>query len=310
MPSDIKKILANLKIPKEYWKTSGLDNPQRKSISMLAKPAFIGLVKPNMDLIIIVSEKLYSSVKNIQGNKYIPHKNPFSLFFEIHNFFAKKRFHISTGSKEEIAKTAVIGDNVKIGKGSRIMENCVIGKNVKIGEYCIIQPNTEIGDYTEMGNNCIVGPNVSVGEDGFRVVKDLEGNNLRVRHTGKVILKDFVEIGSLSTINRGTFKDTVIRNYVKIDNNVHIGHNVEIKDNSVICASSCIGGSSEIGENCWMGIGSIIRDGIKIGRDVMIDLGAVVVKDIDDGTNVAGFYAKNKLAWMMKEKNDMRVYGY
>ena len=63
-----------------------------------------------------------------------------------------------------------------------------------------------------------------------------------------MIIKDHVEIGANTTIDRATIGSTVIEKGVKLDNLVQIAHNVEIGENTVIAAQTGIAGSTKIGK--------------------------------------------------------------
>jgi acetyltransferase-like isoleucine patch superfamily enzyme len=43
-----------------------------------------------------------------------------------------------------------------------------------------------------------------------------------------------------------------------------------------------------VGECTWIGAGSVVKPGIKIGANSMIGVGSVVVKDIPDNVVVVG----------------------
>ena len=43
----------------------------------------------------------------------------------------------------------------------------------------------------------------------------------------------------------------------------------------------------------WIGVGSCVKQKIKIGKSVTIGAGAAVVKDIQDGVTAVGVPAKN-----------------
>ena len=47
-----------------------------------------------------------------------------------------------------------------------------------------------------------------------------------------------IEVGTATTIDRGTFGSTIIRRGVKLDNQIQIAHNVEIGENTVIAGST------------------------------------------------------------------------
>ncbi len=63
---------------------------------------------------------------------------------------------------------------------------------------------------------------------------------------------------------------------------MHIAHNVEIGENSAIIANSVVGGSTKIEKNSWIAPSVTLRDSIKIGNNVTVGLGAVVLKSIPD----------------------------
>ena len=74
---------------------------------------------------------------------------------------------------------------------------------------------------------------------------------------------------------------------------VLIGHNVVIGRNCIITGGTIIGGSTKIGDMCWTGLNSTLKDRIKIGNNVLVAVGAVVIQDVEDGDVVAGIPAKS-----------------
>jgi UDP-3-O-[3-hydroxymyristoyl] glucosamine N-acyltransferase len=68
-----------------------------------------------------------------------------------------------------------------------------------------------------------------------------------------VVIEDDVEIGSNSTVDRGSLGVTVIGQGTKIDNLVQIAHNVRVGRHCVIAAQTGISGSCEIGDYVVMG---------------------------------------------------------
>ena len=91
-----------------------------------------------------------------------------------------------------------------------------------------------------------------------------------IPHVGGVIIGDNVRVGALSTIDRASIDYTIIGDYSKIDDRVHIAHNSVVGQRCILCASASIGGSVTIGDDCWLGMGCnikqkvIIADGTKI----------------------------------------------
>ena len=100
-------------------------------------------------------------------------------------------------------------------------------------------------------SDCIIHSGTVIGSDGLGFAKE---NNtwFKIEHLGKVIIHDEVEIGSNSSVDRGSVGDTLISKNVKIDNLVHLAHNVEIGEGTAIAARSAIAGSTKIGKNCTL----------------------------------------------------------
>ena len=101
-------------------------------------------------------------------------------------------------------------------------------------------------DETEIGSACIIHPGVVIGSDGFGFAPQENNTYLKTPHLGKVIIKNKVEIGANTTIDRATLGATLIEEGVKLDNLVQIAHNVEIGPHTVIAAQTGIAGSSKI----------------------------------------------------------------
>ena len=53
-----------------------------------------------------------------------------------------------------------------------------------------------------------------------------------------------------------------------------------------------VGGGVKIGNDCWIGAGVIILSGVTIGECSVVGAGAVVTKDVEPYTIVAGVPAK------------------
>jgi UDP-3-O-[3-hydroxymyristoyl] glucosamine N-acyltransferase len=79
-----------------------------------------------------------------------------------------------------------------------------------------------------------------------------------------------VEIGSNSTIDRGSLGTTSIGQGTKLDNLVHVAHNVHIGKHCVIAAQTGISGSVEIGEQ------AVIGGQVGVGDHVRIEGGTII----------------------------------
>jgi UDP-3-O-[3-hydroxymyristoyl] glucosamine N-acyltransferase len=181
-----------------------------------------------------------------------------------------------------VHEEAVIGNDVYIGAFSYVSKGAKIGNNVKIFPQVYISEEVVINDDTwiysgarihnnsVIGSHCVIHSGVVIGGDGFGFAPVAGSDFTKVPQIGNVVIEDYVEIGTNTTIDRATIGSTIIRKGVKLDNLIQIGHNVEIGENTVIAAQTGISGSTRIGKNCMIGgqvgiIGHInIADGTKI----------------------------------------------
>ena len=150
-----------------------------------------------------------------------------------------------------------------------------------------------IGEDVGIGNNCLIHSGVVIGVDGFGYEKDENGDYFKMAHIGGVTIGNDVEIGTNTCIDRGTLGSTIIEDNVKIDNLVHVAHNVQVKRNSMLIAQSMVGGITVVEENSWIAPGALLMNGIKIGENTTVGLGAVVTKNVDNNDVVAGVPAKS-----------------
>lgn len=199
------------------------------------------------------------------------------------------------GANVSIGEGAVIGANVTIGDGSAIGPNAVIHAGVQIGQ------NTQVGavstiSHAIIGNRVLIHRGVHVGQDGFGFALNREGH-VKVPQLGRVVIEDDVEIGSNTTIDRGTGPDTYIGEGTKIDNLVQIGHNVNIGKRAVIIAQTGISGSTRIGDGAVLAGQSGIAGHLKIGPGAKVAAKSGVMSDIPAGSSYGGTPAVPVVDW-------------
>lgn len=195
---------------------------------------------------------------------------------------AKYGANLYLGSFSYIGANVVLGDNVKI------YPNCFVGDNVHIGNNVTLFAGTKIYSETVIGNNCVFHAGVVIGSDGFGFAPNSEGSYSKIPQIGNVIIEDYVEIGSGTTVDRATMGSTIIRKGVKLDNQIQIGHNVEIGEHTVIAAQTGVAGSTKIGKNCMIGGQVGFAGHLVIGNNVMIQAQSGIGKNIKDGETWQG----------------------
>jgi len=191
----------------------------------------------------------------------------------------------------KFGQNVLVGKNVQIGKNSLIGHNTIIEKNVIIGSNCsigsnVIIKNTIIEDNVTILDGCIIG------KKGFGFFPNKQ-KNFRYPHIGIVVIGENSEIGSCTTIDRGSMSNTIIGKNTFLDNQIHIAHNNKIGDNCIIAGQVGFAGSSTIGNNVMIGGQAGISGHLKIGNNVQIGGGSGVIRDIPDNSKVMGYPSKD-----------------
>jgi UDP-3-O-[3-hydroxymyristoyl] glucosamine N-acyltransferase len=236
------------------------------TLSFLANPKYEEHIYSTGASICIVNNSFVPSKELPKTLTLVKVDDAYACFAKLLDFYNQMRqkpakieqpsfFSESAEAKEGLylGAFAYVSDGVKIGENVKIYPNAYIGDNVEIGDNSVIFAGAVIYADCKIGKNCIIHSGVIVGADGFGFAPDENGEYQKVPQIGNVILEDFVEIGSNSTIDRATLGSTIIRRGVKIDNLCQIAHNVEIGKNTAMAAQVGIAGSAKIGENVMIG---------------------------------------------------------
>jgi UDP-3-O-[3-hydroxymyristoyl] glucosamine N-acyltransferase len=192
-----------------------------------------------------------------------------------------------------ISPRAVISEKSKIGSGCFVGDYAVIGDNCSLGDNTVIYDRVSLVQNCIIGNNCIIQSGASLGSDGFAFERHEGGVLEKFPHKGYLRLGDNVEIYANCSIARGSLSDTQIGDGTKLDALVHIAHNVIVGKNCELTAGTIIGGSTSMGDTSWTGLNSTLKNGIKVGRNVIVASGASVIHDVPDGDIVAGVPARS-----------------
>lgn len=160
-----------------------------------------------------------------------------------------------------------------------------IGANVSIGANAVIHERVTIED------DAFIGAGSVLGGDGFEVGV-VDGLQIIVPHFGTVLVRRGAVIKTNCSVDWGLYGGcTEIGEGTVVDNLVHIAHNVRIGRNCQIIACVMLGGSTVIEDGARVSPNATVSNGLNIGRDARITLGAVVTRNVEDGGHVTGNFA-------------------
>lgn len=215
----------------------------------------------------------------LEGFNCVIVENPRKIMVDIINHIEGSIGFKKHNGKNNIHPTVVIGQNVTIEDDVEICENT------------IIEHNAIINSGTRIGKNCLIRSGATIGGQGYNYLDDGD-LRLKIPDLGGVIIKDNVEIGANTCVAKGIVGDTLLEDDVKVDNLVHIAHDCIISKRALIIAGATLCGYVEIGENARVSPNACIKQRVKVGKNSVVGLGAVLLKNVKDNTTVFGNPAK------------------
>lgn len=208
----------------------------------------------------------------------------------------------SIGAYAVIEKGVVLGDGVIVGAGS------IVERDVVLGDDTVLEANVTIKHACQIGKNCHFFSGAVIGNDGFGYAeeKGVDGSThwVKIPQIGRVVIRDNVDVGANTTIDRGAIDDTQIDEGVKIDNLVQIAHNCRIGAHTVIAGCVGIAGSAVIGQHCRLGGASMVLGHLTIADAVTISPGSMITRSIlNQGTYTALMPFQKHEAWLKTAAN-------
>ena len=177
---------------------------------------------------------------------------------------------------------SVVDGTARIDPSATVGPFCVIGPGCVVGAGCVLGPHVCLMQDVVLGDRVLIAGGTVIGADGFGYERNEAGELEKFPHVGGVVIADDVEIGSNTSIDRGTLSPTTIGARARIDNQVHVAHNVTVGEDAAIIAQAMIA------DRAWIAPSATIMNQVTIGADATVGLGAVVVKAVPDGATVMG----------------------
>lgn len=189
--------------------------------------------------------------------------------------------------------------DTRIHPEARIHSSAVIAeRDVEIGADSWVGPGSVVMERSVIKERCHVGVGVVVGLEGFEIFEEAQPRRI-LKQAGGVMLCDGVTILAKSTLVRATFGGfTFLDENTMVDVLIHIAHDCVLGRDSTVVACAEISGRCELGERAYIGPNACLRNGVTVGRDAKVSMGAVVTRDVPDDAVVSGNFAVPHLDWL------------
>lgn len=137
-----------------------------------------------------------------------------------------------------------------------------------------------------------IGDN-AIREKTAKILLNKQQEMLTLQHQSAVISK-YAKLGQGCFVASHVSVNTLasIADFCILNTGCIIEHECNIQQSAHIAPGAVLAGNVSVGRRTFVGANSVIKQGVKIGDDVIIGAGAVVINDIPDHTTVVGNPAK------------------
>jgi len=142
---------------------------------------------------------------------------------------------------------------------------------------------------------------IAIGNNAIRIQKqnELQKHNARIIsliHPSAIVSKYAdIALGSVVMANAVINPAVKIGQGCIINTAATIDHDCILADGVHVSPGAHLAGNINIGEHSWLGIGCSIKQGLTIGCNVVVGVGAAVVTSIDDNCVAVGVPAKPRI---------------
>lgn len=161
-----------------------------------------------------------------------------------------------------------------------------IGNNVKIGNFTNIYDDVEIGDNCEIYGNVTIFPGARIGS-GVKIFPGaaVSGVPQDLKFRGEVTyayVGDGTTLRECSTIHRGTASKgkTVVGENCLIMAYSHVAHDCRVGNGVIMSNAVQLAGEVVVDDCAVIGGGSLVHQFCHLGRNIMLQGGSLVNKDI------------------------------
>ena len=188
----------------------------------------------------------------------------------------------------KIHPTAIIAKTAELGDGVRVGPYAVIEDHVQIGAQSVIGPHVVIHSHTYIGAGNTVHAHAVLGDQPQHLAHD------QTLITGLQIGDNNV-IREMVTIHRATDPERMTRvgSQCLLMANTHIGHDCQVGDGVTITNNAGLSGHVELGDHVVLGGTSGVHQHVRVGAYAMIGALSLARKDVMPYCLLSGDPAKH-----------------
>ena len=286
---------------------ASLSNPRSNSLifASTVSTATVALLKQHQDCLLIFPEDCRDQSYELESKHGIIYtSDPRYLYAEILGSLCTPASLRGVLTWDQ-GRGIILGERVEIHPKATVEPGATVASDCTIEEGAYVMTGARIGPKVQIGERSVIKENCVVGGWGFGYAISKGKPPLRIPHLGGVKIGREVEVGSFTTVCSGTIDPTILEDYAKVDDHVHIAHNCHLEQGAMVIACAEVSGSVRVGARSWLGPNCSVIDRISIGADCTVGLGAVVRKSLPAGSIVAGNPART-LTDIKLEKEKMQ----
>lgn len=181
-----------------------------------------------------------------------------------------------------IHETAIVHPNADVARGVDIGPYCIVGDKVKIGKGTRLQSHVVVNGWTEIGEDCDIFPFATIGASSQD--RKYTGERAFTRVGNRTVLREYV------SVQRATGEDesTVVGDDCLLLAYVHIAHNCVVGNNVTMSNLAQLAGHVVVGDYATIGGQAGVHQFVRIGRYAMVGGATKVPQDVPPFFLVAG----------------------
>lgn len=210
-----------------------------------------------------------------------------------------------------IHPTAIVHPAAQIARGCEIGPYSIVGEHVKIGKGTVLQAHVVVNGWTEIGEDCQIFPFATVGASSQD--RKYKGEEAYTKIGNRTTLREYVSIQRAT----GEGEVTVVGDDCLLLAYVHIAHNCIVGNSVTMSNLAQLAGHCEIGDFATIGGMAGMHQFTRVGRYAMIGGASKVLKDVPPFFLIAGDPAEpyglnsvglRRAGFSVEERNEIKKF--